>query len=431
MSVWERLGFRENLYTTDVLPGNEEGSRLLVGRDEEVAELQDHWASYDTHASVEGDNGVGKTSLVAVAAYRDMAARSKARQPLIIPMGEVFQLTPDSTGFQQKVYLALARALLTNEKRLGRAGYPVGDLADLRQWLDSPTNKARAASGTVLGVGGGGSYSNASSTSVGFTDNGLVELVNSNLTAIFPSRAAGGFVSVLDNMELLSTSQAARQRLEEMRDTVLSIPGVRWVLCGANGIVRSAVGSPRLTGRVADPIRLEPLRREDVPEVIRRRIQEFNTTLVNDAPVEPDGFLHLYRVLNNNLRIALKHAGEFTKWYDRNYRGSSSEDRLKLLEIWLTEQADAYAADTSSLTKRTWQLFDDLIEYGGTCSPSQFEQFGFANREGMRAYVKYLEDANLATSEIDKDDSRRRTIAITPNGWLVRYKRSGYQEPPD
>jgi hypothetical protein len=429
MSVWERLGFRENLYTTDVLPGNDEGSRLLVGRDEEVAELQDHWASYDTHASIEGDNGVGKTSLVAVAAYRDMLARQRARKPLIIPMSETFQLTPDSKDFEQKVYLAIARTLLDHEKLLAKAGYPVSDLGDLRQWLDSPTNKSRGASGTVMGFGASGTYGVASSTSVGFTDNGLVELVNSNLRAIFPSRAAGGFVSVLDNMELLSTSQAARQRLEEMRDTVLSIPGIRWVLCGANGIVRSAVGSPRLTGRVADPIRLAPLERQDVPEVIHRRIVEFGTNLLTDAPVEPEGFLHLYRVLNSNLRIALKHAGEFTKWYDKNYRGSSSEDRLKFLEVWLTDQADAYAADTGSLTKRTWSLFDDLIEYGGRCSPSEFEQFGFANREGMRAYVKNLEDANLVTSEIDKDDSRRRTIAITSNGWLVQYKRSGYKEP--
>jgi hypothetical protein len=52
-------------------------------------------------------------------------------------------------------------------------------------------------------------------------------------------------------MELLSTSKDARRRLEEMRDSVLNIPGVHWVLCGANGIVRSAVGSPRLTGRIA------------------------------------------------------------------------------------------------------------------------------------------------------------------------------------
>jgi hypothetical protein len=98
MSVWERLGFRENLYSTPPLPGTEEGSRLLVGRDAEVEELQDHWASFDTHASIEGSNGVGKTSLVAVAAYRDMVAREKAKKPLIIPLGEIFQMTSDAKG---------------------------------------------------------------------------------------------------------------------------------------------------------------------------------------------------------------------------------------------------------------------------------------------------------------------------------------------
>lgn len=433
MSVWERLGFRENLYATPPLPGNEEGSRLLVGRDAEVEELQDHWASYDTHATVEGANGVGKTSLVAVAAYRDMIAREAARKPLIIPIGEIFQLTSEAEAFTSRVYLALARTLLDNQDRLEKAGYIMSDLSGLRQWLDSPTNKTKGASGSVLGFGGGGSYGAASSTSPGFTDNGLIELVNSNLRNMFPSRAAGGFVGILDNMELLSTSKEARRRLEEMRDGVLSIPGIRWVLCGANGIVRSAVGSPRLTGRIADPLRLEPLQRTAVPEVIRRRISEYGNQIgvTPNPPVEPEGFLHLYRVLNNNLRIALKHAGEFTKWYDRNSAGGGSEDRLKLLEVWLTDQADAYAADAGSLTERTWRVFDELIIFGGSCSPSEFEHFGFSSREAMRPYIKTLEDANLVISAIDEDDSRRRTIEITPNGWLVQYKRSGYKKPRD
>ncbi|MBN7434173.1 hypothetical protein ACM0CQ_08520 [Mycobacteroides abscessus subsp. abscessus] len=427
MSVWERLGFRENLYATPPLPGSEEGSRLLVGRDAEVEELQDHWASYDTHASVEGANGVGKTSLVAVAAYRDMVSREAAKKPLIIPLSEIFQLTSESEGFENKVYLALARALLENEDRLSKSGYSVADLSGLRQWLDSPTNKTRSVSGTVLGFGGGGTYGVSANTSAGFSQNGLIELVNSNLRNIFPSRAAGGFVGVLDNMELLSTSKDARRRLEEMRDGILNIPGVRWVLCGANGIVRSAVGSPRLTGRISEPLRLAPLQHESVPEVIRRRINEYRTRDDADPPVDPDGFRHLYTVLNNNLRIALKHAEEFTKWYVKNAAGSTAGDRAKLLEIWLTEQADSYAADAGALTPRTWKLFDDLIEFGGSCSPSEFDYFEFSSNAAMRPYVKALEEANLVNSAIDEDDSRRRTIEITPNGWLVHYKRSGYR----
>lgn len=455
MSVWERLGFRENLYSTPPLPGTEEGSRLLVGRDAEVEELQDHWASYDTHASIEGSNGVGKTSLVSVAAYRDMVAREKARKPLIIPLGEIFQLTSDSKGFETKVYLALARALLDNQKRLSSAGYPIAGLKGLRQWLDSPTNTTKATSGSAFGFGGGGTYGVASSTSVGFAEGGLIEMINTNLSTLFPSRGAGGFVGILDNMELLSTSKEARKRIEEMRDGVLSIPGVRWVLCGANGIVRSAVGSPRLTGRIADPIRLQPLQHADIPEVIQRRITQYSMDKdLTDPPVDPTGFLHLYTVFNNNLRIALKHAGEFTKWFDKNnlsdnernkatleqafvrgrkeyakVLGERSAARHRYLEIWLTEQADEYAKDAGALTERTWRVFDELIILGGSCSPSEFEPFGFASREAMRPYVKSLEDANLVNSAIDEDDSRRRTIEITPNGWLVHYKRSGYQLP--
>jgi hypothetical protein len=426
MSVWDRLGFRENLYATPPLPGNAEGSRLLVGRDAEVEELQDHWSSYDTHASVEGANGVGKTSLVAVAAYRDMVAREAARKPLIIPMDEVFQLTSEAAGFENRVYLALARSLLTHEDRLAKAGYPVSDLNGLRHWMDSPVNKSTGASGSFAGFGGGVTHGVSSNTSAGFTDSGLVELVTANLRNIFPSRAAGGFIGILDNMELLSTSKDARRRLEEMRDTILNIPGVRWVLCGANGIVRSAVGSPRLTGRIADPLRLKPLQRHDVPIVIQRRIDEYKVKDEADPPVDPDGFLYLYTVLNYNLRIALKHAEEFTKWYLKQGVGTRKEDRAKYLEIWLTEQADQYAEDAGALTERTWRLFDDLIVFGGSCSPSEFDQFDFSSREAMRPYVKTLEEANLVGSAIDEDDQRRRTIEITPNGWLVHYQRSGY-----
>lgn len=43
--------------------------------------------------------------------------------------------------------------------------------------------------------------------------------------------------------------------------------------------------------------------------------------------------------------------------------------------------------------------------------------------------MKQLEDANLVDSTIDESDSRRRTIVVTSNGWLVNYKRTGYQEP--
>lgn len=39
----------------------------------------------------------------------------------------------------------------------------------------------------------------------------------------------------------------------------------------------------------------------------------------------------------------------------------------------------------------------------------------------MRPHVKDLEDAGLLVSTQDEGDKRRKTIQITPKGWLVNY----------
>ncbi len=96
--------------------------------------------------------------------------------------------------------------------------------------------------------------------------------------------------------------------------------------------------------------------------------------------------------------------------------------------MWLTEQADRYASDTS-LTNRALEVFDTLALGGGSCSPSDYEAFGFNSAEAMRPYIKALEDANLAASSRDDTDKRRKTIILTPRGWLVRYARNGYNAP--
>ena len=70
MSLWSDLNFRRNPYTVAPLPATEEGERLLVGRDRELAQLAMMLSSSTTHPTIEGENGVGKTSLVAVAGYR-------------------------------------------------------------------------------------------------------------------------------------------------------------------------------------------------------------------------------------------------------------------------------------------------------------------------------------------------------------------------
>jgi hypothetical protein len=67
-------------------------------------------------------------------------------------------------------------------------------------------------------------------------------------TKCFPRRESGGFLCVIDRLELLQTSKAARALPEAIRDTALNLPGLHWVLCGAKGIVPTCASSPRLEG---------------------------------------------------------------------------------------------------------------------------------------------------------------------------------------
>jgi hypothetical protein len=68
-SIWNAYGFRDSPYATAPVPANEEGQRLFVGRSKELRRLGLLLNSAATHPTIEGENGVGKTSLVSVAGY--------------------------------------------------------------------------------------------------------------------------------------------------------------------------------------------------------------------------------------------------------------------------------------------------------------------------------------------------------------------------
>jgi MoxR-like ATPase len=94
--MWEELGFSESPYATAALPASEQGDRLLVGRDRELESLLNTLRYTGRHATLEGDNGVGKTSLVAIAAFRAKQARlQREKVQFLLPLEGTFQLSPD------------------------------------------------------------------------------------------------------------------------------------------------------------------------------------------------------------------------------------------------------------------------------------------------------------------------------------------------
>ncbi|MFJ9669375.1 AAA family ATPase [Streptomyces sp. NPDC101221] len=425
MALWDQVGYSTNPYTVNPLAPNAEGSELIVGRDKELRRLMTQLRSTDTHPTIEGDNGSGKTSLVAVAAYRaEREYIEKKEDQLLIPISDIIQMTAGVGEFERSAYFAVAKAYLRNVEKLTEWGFVTVDTSELEKWIGAPFIYGGGAGASVAGVGGSVSRTAAANTGQGFTDAGFRQLVKDCLGTTFPTREHGAFVGVIDNIELLRTSADARQALEAVRDTVLSLPGVRWVLCGAKGIVRSVVSSPRLSGRIGRPIDLKPVPDEEVPELVRRRLARYSTRPDPDAPVDPDGFAHLYKISNANLRNSFKHAQDFAVWLDEEDKLSEPPSQKRaLLEEWIDVTAAEHSA-AAPLQQGQWSLFDKITDAGGTMAPGDFEAFGFNTQQAMRFHLQRLEEANLIDSVIDEEDQRRKTISVTSNGWLVAYHRA-------
>lgn len=427
MSVWTDFGFRESPYGTAPIAGTPDGEFLLVGRDEALMDLEDALSSSALHPTIEGDNGVGKTSLVAVAGYR-LKSRfiSNKSNEALLPMGAPFQLTSGGTlaDLSAKVYYRIADAFIEHHEVLAARGLSAPDVGAVQRWLQAPIFSSTGGGLQVMGVGGEMTRTSEPNTSDGFTHAGFQAIVTRWLHECFPTRQQGGFIAVIDNLELLETSQNARNLLGEMRDTILDLPGVRWVLCGARGIVRSGASSQRLEGRLAQPMELAPISDEDVALAVDRRTQLYRLSQDAVPPVGPKGFRHIYDILNHNLRNTLKYCEDFSFWLRKNRPSVPDADEyFRLLEVWLGLEAEKHA-DHTRLGKRAWEVFDLLAAKDGSVSPSEFADYGFNSYPAMRTHLQALEDNELVQSTTDQTDQRRKTIVMTARAWLVHYART-------
>jgi DNA polymerase III delta prime subunit len=434
MDLWNQLGFSQNPYSPRPIPSTAHGEELLVGRDEELRTLKKYIKNSDTHPTLEGPNGVGKTSLVAVAGYKlHKEFLDGVSSQAFIPIGEPFQLTADDTAatFKRKLFFRIAQAFIDHHELLRSRGYVVPDVENVSLWLQSPTFGSVGGGVTILGIGASASGSTTSNTSAGFSEAGFISTVTGWLKTCFPTMAHGGFLCSIDNLELLSTSKGARGLLEALRDEVLLLDGLRWVLCGARGIVRAAASSPRMQGVLSEPTDIKPLDHKWIKDLISARLKVFAMPVgdeddnnISSAPVEERGFEYLYSIGSNNLRNAMKYSQDFALEIECSLKGRSSDEKFDELQVWIKKIARKYLDDTTDVKPTAWSVFDKLTKSGGAMSPSEFEEYGFQSTQAMRPHIRDLELATLVESAIDETDDRRKTISITSRGWIVNFGRS-------
>lgn len=425
MSIYMEWGFFDNPFQTTVLPPNQLGQRLLVGRDQELGALKRRLLNPPKMPTLEGLNGVGKSSLVNVASFECYEEFLKdPDRPMLLPCRKLFQLSPDVDidVFISDVYREVVQTLIEQAAYIEGNRINVDESkAKLNKWLNSP--QLNSFQGGVGWFSGG--YSSETNTGEGFVRSGFIKAAKGWLEELFPNPQDGAVVCVVDNLELLQTSDAARRQLEALRDELLNVPGLRWVLCGALGIVLGVASSPRLEGLLAAPIEVGGVSEAFITEIFSSRVEVFSEKSTDNEsylPIVVEDFQRLYGILFNNLRSLLGHIDEYCQWVaDQPEEPPASDDEKRaFFDRWLTQTArNAYESATAQLKPRAWRVFEDAIAIEGSFSPSDFEDFQFNSIPAFRPHVKDLESSGLVVSTQDEGDRRRKTIQITPKGWLV------------
>lgn len=417
--IYQKWGFNSSPFQTTSLPPSELGMRLLVGRDKELESLIRKISSPPKLATLEGLNGVGKTSVVNVACFQLFKKYiDSGSGPLYIPCRRIFQLNPnqDLPTFIDSVLMEVAQTLIDKATEI-RNQHPALRTAGIDRWLNSPQLLSFQAGGWGFQAG----YQAETNTSAGFERSGFRKAIASCLEQIFPKPEAGGVICTIDNLELLQSSEIARQQLEQLRDELLNMSGLRWVLCGALGIVYGIVASPRLEGFLHKPIEIAGIGDQHASEILRTRSAVFaKGPGAAYLPLRPEDFATIYDVLRGNLRSVLSYADDYCQWVADGTAPGGDAQRKALFSQWLQEQAAAaHDAVRQELRPKAVEVFKHSVNIGGVFSPSDFEGFGFNSIPAFRPHIRDLEAVGLLVSTQDDGDKRRKTIQVTPKGWMV------------
>jgi hypothetical protein len=360
-------------------------------------------------------------------AYQEFLAGKTS--DLLIPCGKAFQLDVGSNAdtFIQSVYFEVAQTLVVHTEQLAKLGRKLPESHAVSKWLNSPQLSSWQGGVQVLVAGVSAGRAAETNTGAGFSLSGFRQLVEQWLTNAFPGGKGGGVVCVLDNLELTETSSRAKQLLENLRDRALTISGLRWVLCGSSGIVRSVVSTPRLEGVLHSPIDVGGLPDKYAPDVLTSRVQVFSVGNNAYLPLLNVDFERLYQCLRGNLRNALSKSDDYCMWIAENGDiPQSDEDKKRKFAEWLDSECTAAGiAAAKGLGNRAWQTFDKAVAVGGSFSPSDVSDFGFESVQALRPSVRDLEEVGLLMSTQDDTDKRRKTVQVTAKGWLVSMWRAG------
>ena len=462
LDIYAACGLSENPFGVHALRPDERGIRLLVGRDTELRLVAQKLHKHGKITCLDGHVGVGKTSLVNVAAFHCYKAfLSGETNQLLLPVNDAFQMgkDEDANAFCGVVFRRVAQTLLKYREQLQSLGQLPGDAGRLDAWLNSPIvehiNGALGMGGSV-GVPGilsasatvGGTSNKQLNTSAGFVEQGFEQLVRDWLNQIFAVEGNGGVVCVIDNLELLESGVHARRTLEALRDRLFNVNGLRWVFCGANGVIHSLAASHRLGSFLNTPILdIAHVKSTTLEPLLHARLHEFamgdKDEVEGRLPIRMTDLRTLYQIVNFNLRDVLALADEYCEHlHSIGVSPVSDLEKEKRFAKWLDNATiQRYERLSSRLPSDAWVILDLVMsdEFRGTFGIGDFNSLNqnslvSISRNTFEKRIKDLLKNQLISKTLDEevrpvdDGFKRDVFNVTAKGALVHYARLVKQE---
>ncbi|NSB12152.1 ATP-binding protein [Clostridium beijerinckii] len=337
MSFYNDWGFWDEPFSYKPLEGDEIGENLLVGREGEKKKLKLRLRQTDKICTVEGEIGIGKTSLANVVLFEcyNEWAEDTTTNPILIPCKLKFQLKEalDIDEFRKMVIVELAQVIIKYKKILNESGLYNGK--EFEKFFNSESLNAVSIGASIMGFGGNASQEKSLNNSKVFQDEIFYKLVEQALFEMSEKAYMGGIVCLIDNVELVNTHVKARELIELMRDKIFNIPFTKWVLCGEKDIFMSIIESPRMSAYIHKPILVNKLQANVASKMFSTRYDFYGG---NYLPCSDKEFDSLFRIFDGNTRDIFECIDEYCyEIYESDELPDYEHDKEECFGRWLNK----------------------------------------------------------------------------------------------
>lgn len=416
------LGFRRNPFDTMPLEGNAFGKALLVDREREIKRLKNSLYESRLAPTLEGSNGIGKTSLINVALYEISLESNISGNPAFVVCPFRFQVGPDTKieDFLDDMYREVAMTLIRCKEN---APVPPGHTREnlssvLEDFISNPVIKSLSV---TLGPIGGGGVAKSPNTSLAFEKNGFRSLVREYLSKIYRDSEAGAVVCVLDNLEILGTSQNAKRVFETLRDDIFNIHGIRWVCSGAHGVIRGLYRSGRMNGYFCPPIIVGEIKEEDAHFLYEKRVEVYRSRDDATLPINKSQFQSLFEIFRGNTRFTLTEATLFCDWCFEQYEGADNFP-ADAFDRWIDDELNNMYGDVYPyLSKQERDFFEKALQWELIVS-TDFSDFDLTSEDELiKIADKFVGLDLLYVNKEDKGSSKSEIYEISPAAFKFQY----------